>query len=151
MVECRALSLRGGSVGTCVCVCVCLVSNPPHRLHTHHHYHHDVHTHGGDGEQSKRIPSVNKLTAPLSGYKFDLMLWSNVWFYFTFAGCLSYMKLYMYMYITLPKKVTNCCIPQVQYTLIIIIAANVPVLAKCQIFPTAVRWPDVKITFKNND
>lgn len=40
------------------------------------------------------------------------------------------MKLYMYMYITLPKKVTNCCIPQVQYTLIIIIAANVPVLAK---------------------
>lgn len=54
------------------------------------------------------------------------------------------------MYITLPKKVTNCCIPQVQYTLIIIITANVPVLAKCQI-PTAVRWPDVKITFKNND
>lgn len=52
------------------------------------------------------------------------------------------MKLYMYMYITLPKKVTNCCIPQVQYTLIIIIAANVPVLAKCQI---------VKKTFKNND
>lgn len=72
MVECRALSLRGGSVGTCVCVC--LVSNPP-TAYIHTTITTTMYTHTErDGEQSKRIPSVNKLTAPLSGYKFDLML-----------------------------------------------------------------------------
>lgn len=147
MVECRALSLRGGSVGTCVCVCVWSATHPP-TAYIHTTITTTMYTHTeGMASNPKGYPAwINWQPRSL-----DINL---IWCCDEMSDSVlpSYMKLYMYMYITLPKKVTNCCIPQVQYTLIIIIiAANVPVLAKCQIFPTAVRWPDVKITFKNND